>query len=376
MNLNLNLFFTGGISLQTWKETGLINRELAIYRRLFSSNIRTRLITYGHPSDQEFKKEIFPLNVITTPWLSTTGNTTRRLFIRHFPSLITADVLKTNQIIGSEIPVNVKKILNKPLITRCGYLHSIFTQEHTSDRNQIEAAIAVEVAAFRNSDRSIVTSELQRQYVIDNYSINPDIISVIPNYVDTDLFSPLNNEDKKWDLIYIGRSDSQKNLINLLKAIQMLRDRGEEKSLLLVGGAGSDPVISDIIHKNHLPVTQIPNLPNEHLPHYLNASRVFILPSLYEGHPKILLEAMSCEIPCIGTPVPGIQEEIISGKTGFLASGIFPDDISSIISYVLDDEKTSSQVGKNAREFIQNNYGLDHISKIESHLIQDVVNSW
>lgn len=125
--ISLSLFFTGGVSLQTWDQTGLLNRELAIYHHLRLQSIQTRLITYGHPTDQEYAKKVSPLKIITTPWYPNSLETSRRLMLKNFPSLFCSDVLKTNQILGSDIAVKVKKIFKKPLITRCGYLHSIFT---------------------------------------------------------------------------------------------------------------------------------------------------------------------------------------------------------------------------------------------------------
>ena len=75
---------------------------------------------------------------------------------------------------------------------------------------------------------------------------------------------------------------------------------------------------------------------------------VFILPSYYEGHPKVLLEAMSCGLPCIGTNVRGIREDVEHMKTGYLcetdhnsiADGLFELTDYTPFDETIEDEMT------------------------------------
>jgi glycosyltransferase involved in cell wall biosynthesis len=56
---------------------------------------------------------------------------------------------------------------------------------------------------------------------------------------------------------------------------------------------------------------------------------VFVLPSLAEGIPVVLMEAMASYVPCISTPVNGIPELIEHGHTGLLAT---PGDVDSLVT--------------------------------------------
>jgi glycosyltransferase involved in cell wall biosynthesis len=61
----------------------------------------------------------------------------------------------------------------------------------------------------------------------------------------------------------------------------------------------------------------------------LARSDVFVLPSLAEGIPVVLMEAMASYVPCISTPVNGIPELIEHGTTGLLAT---PGDVDSLVT--------------------------------------------
>ena len=56
--------------------------------------------------------------------------------------------------------------------------------------------------------------------------------------------------------------------------------------------------------------------PQDELPELLNECQCFVFPSLYEGHPKALIEAMSCALPVITTPVYGIKNIINHNVNG------------------------------------------------------------
>lgn len=372
----LTLFFTSDTGINSWSQVGNLNREVAIYKYLYGLNIQSQFITYDSSVPFYIRNKLKPIRIMPTPWYSSHKKTSYRALIRYFPTLMKSDLLKTNQIPGSEIALWIQKILKKPLIVRCGYLHSLFTQENTRNFNKIQSAQQLERMAFNRAHKCVVTTRSQQDYIITKYSLQPDKVSVIPNYVQTDIFSPDKTLEKKWDLLYIGRSSPQKNLFSLLKALKELKRYGNEVSLLLLGGSGQDNDLTSYIRSEDLMVAQMPNVPNEMLPKYINSAKAFILPSFYEGHPKVLLEAMSCGVPCIGTPVPGIQEEIHHEHTGYLTKDTTSSSLAEMICYALEDEKKSYTIGKKARNYISSHYSLEVVGKHEYNLIQDVMNTW
>jgi len=369
---SLILFFTKGVSLKTWAEVGNLDRELEIYKRLSKKLKEVSMVTYGGKRDRQYAKSLERINLLSTTWYNNRNLTVLHLLLKYLPQIYKSDILKTNQIPGSEIPIWIKKHFGKKLIVRCGYLHSYFIKNQSKDQKTINEAVRLEKEAFSYADMGIVTSFWQRDIIIKQYNIEPAKIKVIPNYVITNVFKPHPEIQKKYDLIFVGRSGSQKNISNLLEAIKYLKTKNKNISLLMIGGCCDNNEIREIVNQHRLNVTFKGNVPNFELPYVLNQVKVFILPSYYEGHPKALLEAMSCELPCIGSDVVGIKEDIQHMETGYLCKTDYKS-IANAIETVLSDDLLQKKIGENAREYILKKYSIDKVLKMELEVIQEVV---
>lgn len=360
------------MSLESWADLGMLDREMAVYRKLSEICREVNMITYGEKRDREIGSDFPGINILTARWLDNPNKVARRLLLKYFPKIYRTDILKTNQILGSEIPVWLKKKLGKKLVVRCGYLFSYMTRKQTDDENVIDAAVTLEKNAFESADIGIVTTSWQRDLVVDNYNVDPDKIRVIPNYVVTDVFSPDPSARKHFDLVFVGRPDEQKNIGGLLEALKYLKREKRGVSLLMVGSCCDDKAIRERVERDGLDVTFMGNVPNFQLPELLNQGRVFILPSFYEGHPKVLLEAMSCGLACIGSDVDGIGLDIDNGKTGYLCK-TDPESIASAISAVLADIPLRKALGESARDYVMANYSLEKVLELETGVLKEVL---
>jgi glycosyltransferase involved in cell wall biosynthesis len=94
---------------------------------------------------------------------------------------------------------------------------------------------------------------------------------------------------------------------------------------------------------------------------YQNAA-VYVLPSYYEGLPTTMLEAMSCGIPVVATSVSGNVDAIEPGKNGLLVPAKSPEALANAVSFILDNEKASDDLAKNARATIEQKFTWDAIS--------------
>lgn len=376
----MTLFFTANLGLKTWAEVGNLDRELALYQRLSSELAGINFVAYEGKEDHLYSKKLGNIELLSTKWYRRTLQTSLQLFIKHYRQLNNSDIFKTNQILGAEIPIMLNRFFKKKLIVRCGFLKSYFVQQKIKNNHITESdthtlldnVIKQENHVFASADIGVVSTAWQRDLVINRLNISPNKIKVIPNYVVTDIFKPNPQLSKKYDLVFVGRSAPQKNITNLLEALNYLKKNKKEISLVLVGSCCNDVEVKEKINKYGLTAIFKGNIPNFELPNILNQSKVFVIPSYYEGHPKTLLEAMSCGLPIIGTDTIGIKNDIRHRETGYLCK---PDylSIAKAIEAILPDKSLLKILGKNAREYILQNYSLDKITELELSVIQEVL---
>ena len=102
---------------------------------------------------------------------------------------------------------------------------------------------------------------------------------------------------------------------------------------------------------------------------------MFVLVSLIEGQPKVLLEAMSCGLPVIASQIPAHEEIISHNKNGIL-SDINPQDITQALRSVMTDPNLRQKLGKNARQTIIKHYNMHDLNRQETILLKQVATTY
>ena len=370
--VTLVFFFTKKTGFKAWEDAGHLGREVAIYEKLAARLKSVNFITYGGDYDRRYIGSFDGISVFPTVWREPDWKVVLSLMMKCRKLLKRNVVLKTNQIPGSDVPLLIKRYLGKKLIVRCGYLYSRNSQYEVTDEEMLKGIFRLEKQAFAAADIGVVTSRWQRDYVVERHNIEPGKIKVVPNYVLPEIFKPLPQIPKRYDMVFTGRGGKEKNISGLLKALHFLKtEKGKNVSLLLVGDVSRHEDVKNMSRDYGLNVECREAVPCLELPEHLNQARIFILPSYYEGHPKSLLEAMCCALPCIGADVDGIRQDIRHMETGFLCKTDFKS-IAEAIETVLADEELQKTMGKNAREYVADNYSLDKIFQLELDVFQEV----
>jgi glycosyltransferase involved in cell wall biosynthesis len=136
-------------------------------------------------------------------------------------------------------------------------------------------------------------------------------------------------------LLCVGRLTPAKGQVLLIRALAQLRDRGVRFHLTLVGaGPDRDRVEAEVAAlglRNDVTLTGA--LTQGQVRERFARADIFVLPSLAEGIPVVLMEAMSCGVPCVSTPVNGIPELVVHDQTGLLAT---PGDVTSLAARLLE----------------------------------------
>ena len=362
--MKLGVFFTFDNSLEKWDKQGLFSREVLYYEKLLKKKIITKIyfFTYGS-KDLNFQNKL-PENLKVVPMPKIFNFKIGKFIYSLLISWIkrkeikNLDILKTNQMNGAWAAILPKKIYKKKLIVRCGYEQLEFLEKQQR-KFKIFLFKFLEKITYKNANQIILATQEDKNFVVNRFSIKKNKIFIIPNFINTNIFKKLNIKKIKNRIIFIGRFKEQKNLFNLLKAIKDLKVK-----LLMIGNGPLKSDLKKYVDDNNLNVEFKENIKNSEIPIELNKSEIFILPSLYEGCPKTLLEAMSSQTACIGTNVEGINNIIRNRENGLLAN-TDKDSIKKAIILLLGDPGLRAKIGFNAREFIIENYSLEKVIEKE-----------
>lgn len=200
-------------------------------------------------------------------------------------------------------------------------------------------------------------------------SIFPDSgIGQITGGVDTDFFCPVDRgndvENSQSDIIilFVGLVVKEKGIHDLLKSMEVLkRSRGlEGLSLRLVGPVAMDRDKLQAAMENHgiseyVEVAGPVNSRNL-MRQEFNSADIFVFPSLYEGFPVALLEAVSSGLPSVGSAVGSIPDIIENGVNGFVVPPNSPENLADAIQRLIDDETLRIEMGSRCRESALKNY--------------------
>jgi glycosyltransferase involved in cell wall biosynthesis len=154
----------------------------------------------------------------------------------------------------------------------------------------------------------LAVSSRTRQELTELYHVNAKKISVLNNFVNENIFFPL--EDKKRTaasgviILFSGRLEKRKGV----EALKILSDAIENKKDYTLIIACNTPLNADLFAGNRN-TSVLVGLRLQEMRSFYNSGDILFFPSLYEGFSMATLEALSCGIPVIGTEY-AIQEEL------------------------------------------------------------------
>ncbi len=200
-------------------------------------------------------------------------------------------------------------------------------------------------------------------------------IAYIPNGVNP-RFLKLSGPAKrsKNELLFVGRLHPQKNLGNLVEAINLLALEKFQVKLTIVGDGQQKHEIFDLVKKYNL--EGMINLEGEKTPpelvNYYNRSTAFILPSVYEGQPLTLLEAWASKTPVIVSKTgdnPYLVKEGINGY--FIDNQSSPKSIARAIKKALGN-KNLNKLGQNGYNLVKDKYTWDKSVELTKMLYENL----
>lgn len=187
-------------------------------------------------------------------------------------------------------------------------------------------------------------------------------VIILPNGVDLSRFGnrkSIANRNhirlipNQWLLLFVGTLIPVKGLSYLIQAIYILVSKGYENiNLILVGDGEDRQYLKELTEKLNLSqnVNFVGQVPNDNIPYYMMCSDIFVLPSISEGLPLVILEAMASGLPIITTNVRGLPEIVIDRENGLLVDSKSTNDLADKILEMIYDDELRGKIGKNNLE--------------------------
>jgi glycosyltransferase involved in cell wall biosynthesis len=373
MKKNLVLLFTQGISLKIWEKSGLIDREISLYNQLMDFGFEITFITYGDKDDLKYQKKLKGINI--EPIFKSSG-IPKSKFILFFSSLLIpiryqtifkqANIIKSNQILGSLPAVIAAKFYRKKLIIRGGYdLYKFSINLNKSIIIRIFTYL-YSLIAYKSADVIHISSEPLKDFINNKFNIDDKKIRVVPNFIDTDKFKN-HCIDRSNDILFIGRLTKQKNLPFLMNVVSKTHF-----GITVVGNGPEEEFLQDMAFKLGIKARFINHISNDEIIKLYNTHKVFVSCSRFEGNPKVILEAMSSETPIVCLKCQGINEIIGDNHNGIIIDQS-EKKLAHELHNIISKNNYSPKLLKNAREYILENNSLEKIVEKEIYSYDKVI---
>ncbi len=199
---------------------------------------------------------------------------------------------------------------------------------------------------------------------------DPFPVRIIPNGVNADYFHPASNSERSdgqtFRILFVGRLHAQKNVALLLRAVAGMRSEGATQVHLEVVGDGPERV--ELERRAGLLglstcVAWHGWCSKEETAVLYRRSDCLVNPSIYEGMPNTVLEAMASGLPVVASDVGGNNELVIPGETGFLFRLSEPDALRAHLKTLADSRELCRSLGARGREVALAGYSWTSVGR-------------
>jgi glycosyltransferase involved in cell wall biosynthesis len=273
------------------------------------------------------------------------------------------DIVNTHSSRDSWTGLTAAKLLRGPVTVRTR--HMLVPIKPTLDNRLLYGKL---------NDAIVTTGDAVKRQVIACLEVSPDSVVSIPTGIDLDRFNPAEADGTRFrDDIGVPAGAPLVGAVGLMlrakghtylvdAAALIVRERPDVR-FVLVGGV---PAGSRMLE--HL-TEQVASLGlkdrfvfagyRSDIPDVMAGLDVLALPSLSEGVPQVVGQAMAMKKPVVATDVGGVSEQVIDGRTGFLVQKADPEQMARAVLKVLGDAAGAREMGENGRRLVEEKFSLD-----------------
>jgi len=182
---------------------------------------------------------------------------------------------------------------------------------------------------------------------VEALGVPADRIELVRNGVDDEIFHPRprdearaalgHGEDKRRWVVYVGRLDPAKGVLELAEALRSLAAAVPDVAVVFVGQGPARDALNDKTRGLENRVIFPGARPHHEVSQWMSAADVVCLPSHHEGSPNVVLEALACGRPVVATEVGGIPEIFAEGAAGRMVPVNDPKALAEALAKTLTE---------------------------------------
>lgn len=216
-----------------------------------------------------------------------------------------------------------------------------------------------------------ISESVQKKYfgVVDREKVR-----IVYNGLDTRSFKKLDaNKSSDFVIGCVGRLVSWKGVEILIKALPKVLKHHSNIKVVIVGEGGERNKLEKLV--THLNMSETVNfLGNRENVQEIYSSMDLFIHTAIEPEPfgRVIIEAMSCELPIISTNIGGPKEIITHGFDGYLIEPGDSDILSDQIFYLIENPKVRSQISKNALLTVENKFDISMTTQLIENIYDTI----
>lgn len=213
-----------------------------------------------------------------------------------------------------------------------------------SERNTTQAITRntkIRFFLFRLANYIVPNSHSQGRFIYEHYSNLSKKTKVITNVIDAKKFIPteVRPENSVFKFVVVARVVEQKNVLRFIEAVSILKEKGYKFRIDWYGEPYPQEYFAECLRlqtTTHVDDVLYFHEPTREVVKVYQSADAFILPSIYEGFPNVLCEAMSCGLPVIASAVCDNPNILCDDHCGYLVDPLKPKSIADAMEKMLD----------------------------------------
>ena len=253
-----------------------------------------------------------------------------------------------------------------------GFKNIVIAQRSTdTDRGRVKSIIDSFLSKFT---KKYIFNAKEAMNIFENREkIEKSKCLYIPNGIKIDeKFEKVRIKEKKI-LINVANLRDIKGQIYLLEAVSRLKSELKDFILIIVGEGPERKKLEAYIELKKLEENVLLIGQKDNIYNILKYGDIFILPSLREGMPNALMEAMACGLPCIATNV-GAVPDLLDKQGGIVVTPKNSSEILEALRYLINDEEKLISMGLYNQKYMKKNFSVEKMVKETENLIKSIAN--